>query len=147
VDEGELQGAVLDAEGGSPFFDAVEGQNARGASAFVVRPTRAPEARLFHVCRGLYEYLTGRDGTPSLMTRTVSDRQRRNRAFAAEFLAPAGSLKTRLEAPFVSMEEVDELARQFGVSYDVILHQLEIHRIAEVVGAGAVPDGSDLAPA
>lgn len=129
IDESDLKRAILDPASEMPFFDAIVGVNTVGSPGFVIGP-RSKEARLFHFCRGLFEHIVDRNGAPSLVTRAASDRQRRNRAFAAEFLAPSAALRDMVRTPSVSMENVDELARHFGVSYYVIQHQLCNHQIA-----------------
>ena len=85
----------------------------------------------FHFCRALAEVLTP-PGTDRLLTRAHSERQQRNRAFAAEFLAPSHALKKRVSLPVVDAEDIDELAVEFGVSSLLIVHQVVNHRIARV---------------
>ena len=93
-----------------------------------------PEQVRFSFCRGLFEYLTA-PGTPSaLVTVARTDRQRRNRAFAAEFLAPADWLRERIDGTQVSPDEVDDWAQELGVSTMVVEHQIENHRLASVAG-------------
>ncbi len=92
----------------------------------------APESnRRFHFCRGLAEILAS-PGSPALLTQARSERQQWNRAFAAEFLAPAAALQARVPRPVLDREDVDELAAKFGVSSLLIAHQLENHDIARV---------------
>ncbi len=129
TDPMKLEQAVLSPAVEDPFFDAILDVDSAGQPAFMVAPPR-PEAQRFHFCRALFEFLTGKDGGASLMTRTASDRQRRNRAFAAEFLAPSVALRAAVARPSVSEEEIDDLAHDFGVSSFVIRHQLENHNIA-----------------
>ncbi|KGO32810.1 hypothetical protein JT06_18235 [Desulfobulbus sp. Tol-SR] len=62
-----------------------------------------------------------------------TERQKRNRAFAAEFLAPADAIRKRLTAGEVSQEDIDDLAGDMGVSPFVVEHQIVNHRLAEVV--------------
>lgn len=101
-----------------------------GLPAFALR--RGPaSSRRFHFCRGLAEVLTS-PGSPALLTRAGSDRQQRNRAFAAEFLAPAAALRARVPRPILDEESVDELAAEFGVSSWLIAHQLENHQVARI---------------
>ena len=85
----------------------------------------------FLFCRALAEAISCRGD--ALVTRGNTERQQRNRAFAAEFLAPSANLKKKISSPVVDEEQVDELAEEFGVSPLVISHQIENHRIAEVV--------------
>ena len=68
----------------------------------------------------------------TLITRAGSERQQRNRAFAAEFLAPSFGLRERLSKPFVDSDDIAELASEFEVSSTVIEHQIRNHAIAEV---------------
>lgn len=125
----ELERAVLITPADHPFFDALVDVDDKGSPAFMVAP-RWPEARRFHFCRALFEFLSAENGGALLVTRTASDRQKRNRAFAAEFLAPSQALKAAVARPSVSEEQIDDLASHFGVSPLVIRHQLENHAIA-----------------
>jgi Zn-dependent peptidase ImmA (M78 family) len=56
----------------------------------------------------------------------------RNRAFAAEFLAPAEALRASISQKLVDPHELEVLADRFRVSPFVIGHQLRNHRIATV---------------
>ena len=58
-------------------------------------------------------------GTATLLTRAYSERQQRNRAFAAEFLAPSAGLRQRITRRIVDGDEIDELAAAFGVSSEM----------------------------
>jgi hypothetical protein len=116
----ELEAAILSAPPSAPF-DAVVGVNDRGSPGFV---SAHQGARMrFHLCRGLCEFLTGPGS--ALLTRAHSWRQARNRAFAAEFLAPAATLASQLSGVVAGEDDVDELAGEFGVPPFVIRHQLE----------------------
>jgi hypothetical protein len=110
-------------------FDALVDVNDRGSPGFVISSRRS-EAVKFAYCRGLFEYLTCSPGEPLLVTKTRSERQKRNRAFAAEFLVPASALRSRLARDVVGEEEIDDLAADFGVTSHVIIHQLQNHKIA-----------------
>ena len=85
----------------------------------------------FHFCRALAEVLAS-PGTDTLLTRAHSERQQRNRAFSAEFLAPSRGLRKKVSVPVVDAEDIDELAVEFGVSSLLIEHQVVNHRIARV---------------
>lgn len=87
--------------------------------------------RRFHFCRALAEVLTS-PASDLLLTKAQSERQQRNRAFAAEFLAPSSGLRERVTRPRVDEDDMDELAAEFGVSSRVIEHQIPNHRIARV---------------
>ena len=89
------------------------------------------DARRFHFCRSLAEVLAS-PCSDALITKAHSERQQRNRAFAAEFLAPSSSLKQRVLLPMIDGDHIDELAEEFGVSSRVIEHQLSNHKIARI---------------
>ena len=117
---------------GAPLIDGVitggEGDN----PAFAFRRLHGYHWR-FHFCRALAEVLTP-PGTDRLLTRAHSERQQRNRAFAAEFLAPSHALNKRVSLPVVDAEDIDELAVEFGVSSRVVEHQVVNHHISRVLG-------------
>lgn len=98
---------------------------------FALRAT-ADEARIFGFCRELFEYLAAPGPDPLLVTRGGTHRQQRNRAFAAEFLLPSEALRDRVRGPVVTYEEVNKIAEAFGVSWAVVSHQLDNHRIARI---------------
>ena len=103
--------------------------------AFAFREFSGGETQRFHFCRALAEALASPD-TETLLTRAFSERQQRNRAFAAEFLAPSSGLRQRVSRPVVDGDDIDELAAAFGVSSWVIAHQIRNHRVAEVRDTG-----------
>lgn len=88
-------------------------------------------SRRFHFCRALAEVLVS-PNTNTLLTRANSERQQRNRAFAAEFLAPSSGLQERISGQTVDGDQIDELADEFGVSSRVIEHQVQNHHLARV---------------
>ena len=98
--------------------------------AFAFRRLR-DDARRFQFCRAIAEVLAS-PYSDALITKAHSERQQRNRAFAAEFLAPSSVLRQRVSRPFVDDDDIDELAEEFGVSSRVIEHQIANHRIAWV---------------
>ena len=141
LDAPDLRTAVLDASalgsGFSPtprtaFLDGLVGVNLKGAPSFLI-PKHREASRMFAFCRALFEFLAGSDGGNALITFAHSTRQQRNRAFAAEFLAPAELLRDRLSANVIDDEQVEDLAGQFGVSSYVIRHQLENHSLARIL--------------
>ena len=113
-----------------PLVDGLVAVNQDESASFAFRPA-GEHSRRFNFCRALGEYLASPQ-TGSLVTKSHSERQQFNRAFAAEFLAPSGALKAKVSRSVVHDDEIDELAGEFGVSPFVIRHQLENHRIAEV---------------
>ena len=134
VDNQALQRVMLPTNGQARFFDAVVDVNEKGSPGFLIEK-RQEEAKKFALCRGLFEYLTSEPGAPALISATRSERQKRNRAFAAEFLAPAALLKEHLHGETLDEEEVDEVAEVFGVSSYVIRHQIANHHLARLTMA------------
>ena len=116
--------------GAAALLDGVVTSDADGRPAFAIRRGR-DETRRFRFCRGLAEVLVS-PGSDALLTQARTDRQQRNRAFAAEFLAPSSGLRARVSRPVVGEDEVDALAAEFGVSAWVVAHQLSNHEIARV---------------
>jgi hypothetical protein len=112
-------------------FAALMGVNRGESPAFVLRPAR-PAAARFHFCRALFEYLHAPGKRRALITDANTEQQKRNRAFAAEMLAPADTLRELIRAPVVTWERAEELANEFGVSTYVIVHQMDNHRLASV---------------
>ena len=118
------------ASGWPALVDGIITRTDDGSPAFALRARRSDSQR-FHFCRALGEVLLS-PGSDTLLTRTYSERQQRNRAFAAEFLAPASGLRDRISRPVVDADDIDGLAAEFGVSPYVIEHQIKNHRIAHV---------------
>ena len=111
----------------------VEGVVTRGSSgcdSFGLE-ARGDAGRRFLFCRALAEAITSQGD--ALVTKGNTERQQRNRAFAAEFLAPSASLESRIVNRVVDDEQVDDLAEEFGVSSQVVVHQIQNHKIAELV--------------
>jgi hypothetical protein len=119
------------------LFDALVLSDQNGNPGFGIDKLR-DEAKSFAFCRGLCEYLKS-NGTRSsqarLVTASHTDRQKRNRAFAAEFLAPRHLLRERLSSPIVGSDEIESLAGEFGVSPFVIQHQLSNHGLVERIAS------------
>jgi len=131
VDNQALQDVILSTNSTGRFFDALIDVNEKDSPGFLME-ARQEEPKKFAFCRGLFEYLTSQPGAPALISATQSERQKRNRAFAAEFLVPATLLKERLQRDKLDEEEVDDLAKIFGVSSYVIRHQIENHHLAHL---------------
>ena len=115
---------------GARLVDGVVTQDDDEAPAFALRPLREDNRR-FHFCRALAETLAS-PHVDRLLTRAHSDRQQRNRAFAAEFLAPSSALREQVSGSVLDGDDLDELASHFGVSTRVIEHQIANHHIAEI---------------
>lgn len=130
IEPAVLSAAVIDQPGPTRAYEAIVATNEKAGPAFAVS-RRSERAVRFQFCRGLYEFLAGGDG-PWLVTRGLSDRQKRNRAFAAEFLAPAAAIREKVSSSVISAEEVDDLAQHYGVASEAIVHQIANHDIATV---------------
>ena len=115
---------------GVQLVDGLVVVNGDRTASFALRQQNE-HGRRFSFCRALGELLMS-PHSRSLVTGCRSERQQRNRAFAAEFLAPSAELRQAVTRPVVSDEDVDELAGEFGVSSRVIRHQIENHRIAQL---------------
>jgi len=116
----------------SYLYEALVATNDRKAPGFAVN-SRYESGQKFALCRGLFEYLTTSNGEPLLVTKERTSRQKRNRAFAAEFLAPSHLLRDDVSERYVDEEKLEELAGKYGVSTWVIAHQIENHKIADRV--------------
>jgi hypothetical protein len=134
VDTDELREAINPQIEHPNTFDAVVDVNSEGSPGFVITHKR-PDALKFSLCRGLFEFLFSNAEEPFLVTKTRSERQKRNRAFATEFLLPAESLHERIKTEYVDEEVIEDLADEFGVSTYVVEYQLRNHRIAKTVPA------------
>lgn len=129
IPNAELGSAIIKIVSLPGAFNAMVATNALESPVFAV-PKRREEATRFALCRALFEYLTTPAGEPLLVTRARSERQKRNRAFAAEFLVPRDLLREALPNQTVGDEEIDDVAATFGVSPSVIRHQIENHKLA-----------------
>ena len=116
---------------GAALVDGVITRDDDRNPAFAFREFSVEGNRRFHFCRALAEALVS-PGTDTLLSRAYSERQQRNRAFAAEFLAPSSGLRQRVSRPVVDGDDIDELAAVFGVSSWVIAHQIRNHGVAKV---------------
>jgi Zn-dependent peptidase ImmA (M78 family) len=114
------------------LFDALVAVNDQEAPGFAVDKERDSSAK-FALCRGLFEYFNSVNGHPLLVTREQTRRQQRNRAFAAEFLAPSELLTERVSGRTIDEEEVEDIAEELGVSSYVVDHQLDNHQIVDEV--------------
>ncbi len=94
------------------------------------RPVAGPRRR-FERARALHMLLV--QARPALVTAGFAAVQQASRAFAAELLAPAAWLASRVDGGGVDEDRVRELAAELGVSEMVVQHQLANHRLADVV--------------
>lgn len=111
------------------FLDAITGSNRQNAPKFIIDKQR-PDSIQFTFLRAMFEHLTLPPGRFAAVSRLRTERQRMNRAFAAEFLAPHAMLKKDLSGQSVAEDEIEEIAPEYGVSPYVIEHQIRNHRLA-----------------
>lgn len=112
-------------------FAAYVGPNASGAPGFVLAAA-TPQRRRFLLARALGFYLWPTSRKEGLITMAATTEQKRNRAFAAELLAPADALRAAIQGPVVGSDELDQLAHHYGVTSELIRRQLANHQIATV---------------
>jgi hypothetical protein len=115
-----------------PGFDALTALNDLGSPGFVVRQGNELSKR-FTFCRALFEFLHSAAPAPALISSAISEKQKRNRAFAAELLAPERLIRDRMSSDSIGWTEVEDLATAFEVSTYVIAHQIENHKLGEVL--------------
>jgi len=131
VNPKEWEAASQGTISGITNVDAVVATTRGGAPYFTVRHSM-PTVRSFAICRALFEYLAWPKEAAGLVVNTHSERQKRNRAFAAEFLAPAEKLRETIHGRTVSDDDIQEIADSFDVAPHVIRHQIQNHRLASV---------------
>lgn len=131
VESGALDRGIREV-GNLSSVDGLVGYDGHESPGFVLREARE-SSRRFTFCRELFEYLVTPPQQPSIVTKSGTGRQKRNRAFAAELLLPSKALRCRVSGDRVSSEEIEEIADEFGVSSLVVSHQVENHCIARVI--------------
>lgn len=102
------------------------GGTANGGQPLVIlgRPYRT-ETERFTLARGLWHALF-EDDSLFLVTSAYTERQRVERAFAAELLAPAEGIWQRLAGVSeIGIDDVEAVARHFRVAPVLVQHQLE----------------------
>ena len=115
-----------------PPSTRIHGLVAADAPACVTAP-RGESGKRFLLARALGDYLDRPEPSAGILSSLVTDRQAQSRAFAAEFLAPAASLRAVLgDVNLVEPEQVDDLGRRFGVAGEVIRRQIGNHNLASV---------------
>ena len=112
------------------LVDGVVTRGEPGSVSFGLK-SKGEVGKRFLFCRMLAEAISSEGN--ALVTRGDTDRQQRNRAFAAEFLAPFVALENKISGSVVDEAQIEDLAEEFGVYTKVIEHQVTNHRIAEIV--------------
>jgi hypothetical protein len=113
------------------LFDALVASE-NGDAGFSIKRGRESSQK-FTLCRSIFQYLTAPNRDAYLVTRALSEAQRRNRAFAAEFLAPSTALRKSVSSNIIDEEEIENIAYYFGVSTYVIEHQINNHDIVDSI--------------
>ncbi|WP_280564936.1 hypothetical protein [Chromohalobacter sp. 48-RD10] len=90
-----------------------------------------PTGRRFAFGRALCEMLADPCAT-TLVTTARTARQKRNRAFAAELLAPAEWLRQQHLDSYIDLDALQSSAQALGVSEHVVSRQLQNHHIGYV---------------
>jgi hypothetical protein len=86
----------------------------------------------FAFCRAIFEYLYHQD-RPALVTSSHLSSQKRNRAFAAEFLAPAETIEKMIQGKSsIFEEEVQAIANKLKVAEFLVKHQIENNKLARI---------------
>jgi Zn-dependent peptidase ImmA (M78 family) len=116
-------------------LQAVGGTIRDGMPVVVLGREQARTTKRFTLARALWHVLY-EDDPLFLITSAYTDRQKIERAFAAELLAPAQGVAERLEGALdvVVSEDLEQVARHFRVSPTVIHHQVENQLSASIVG-------------
>jgi hypothetical protein len=133
--EGMLALGEPTAVGGMQGLKRIEGIVSRNGtgSASAVPPDfdhRRLESQKFSMARALSERLVLQESSTRLITKEKTSKQKLNRAFAAELLAPAEELRRRLTRREIGGEDLQELADEFEVSSFVIENQVKNHHLA-----------------
>jgi hypothetical protein len=112
-------------------LQAVAGAVEGAGPLAVIEPGRPMSSRRFTLSRALWHYLWEPEAL-FLVTNAYTDRQKVERAFAAELLAPAGGISELLgDAPESAVQDdLDQIADHYQVSPMVIKHQLENQLLA-----------------
>lgn len=82
--------------------------------------------RRFQLTATFSDYLLSEGDDVFLSTKASTDRQKRNRAFAAEFLVPIQAIRAKLgRRDVVEASDISQICDEFGVSPAIAKHQIE----------------------
>lgn len=109
----------------------IQGLVASNAPTCVTAPSRRETSKRFLLARALGDYIGRAEPGPGILSSLLTDRQAQSRAFAAQFLAPADSIRARLDDQPPEEGMIDEIAFEFGVSSEVIRRQINNHQLAD----------------
>lgn len=91
---------------------------------------KSESSRKFGLARGFYEYFFGSE--VALISTADIESQKRNRAFAAEFLLPSSALRKKIKSEYVSKELIADLSEEYKISEQVVQYQIENHKLARI---------------
>jgi hypothetical protein len=111
-------------QGHIPFSFALRGNTDK--SVGIVLSRRYPQSRRFDIARLIGDHLVFRtEDAWKPATRSLTDRQRFQRAFAAEFLCPSDELVRRYEG-HIDLDDLDDettrISEEFNVSQKLVLN-------------------------
>lgn len=109
----------------------IQGLVASNAPTCVTAPSPRETSKRFLLARALGDYIGRAEPGPGILSSLLTDRQAQSRAFAAQFLAPADSIRARLEDQPPEEGMIDEIAFEFGVSSEAIRRQINNHQLAD----------------
>ena len=113
-----------------PPCKRIQGLVASNAPTCVLAPSSRETSKRFLLARALGDYVGRSEAGPGILSSIATDRQAQSRAFAAQFLAPADSIRARLEDGHHEEGTIDEIGFEFGVSSEVIRRQIDNHQLA-----------------
>ncbi len=117
------------------FLEAAMAVNSSGSPHFYTNSTKQHEAsKTFALGRAIFEFLNSSSEEPiAIVSESYSEKQKRNRAFAAEFLAPKSLIQQKLKSEYITDSTIQSISDEFGVSNMVIKHQIENHGLAHIL--------------
>ena len=114
----------------SRTIDSIGGENSYGNPGFVIKK-RHLDGQRFSLCRSLCDYMTAENERLSIASTAVTRKQKMNRSFAAEFLAPADLIRAKLANPAVTDDEIELISKEFSVFSWVVRYQIQ-NQIPEI---------------
>ncbi len=94
----------------------------REGLGIAMQSSRMPQ---FQLAATFADFLFSGEGRLFLSTGASTDRQKTNRAFAAEFLAPIEGIKDSWSAKKMPYKNFDDIADRFGVSSYIVRYQVQ----------------------
>jgi hypothetical protein len=119
--------SVVRSNSHDPGLQAVGGRSARDTDVLILGRPAGERASRFAQARALWHFVFEPAPRSFLITPAYTERQKIERAFAAELLAPAeGILRVLdLDTSEYAIEDVEAIAEHFNVSSTVVRHQID----------------------